>query len=317
MRCRLFCVLIITWYCSDGCLRSASAQTATLTPGNNTFNYTTISSLSTAVTQTFTDQLAITVPLLSLLSSVQVRATGDLTSTGGQTIPLSNFKVQITAARSSLLGTLLLSTAPQVTLTTANQQLASGLSLGGTLDFTLSTTFSGTIPATTPPGTYTTSVIYSLPTTLGGTPTVTGTIVAVISPLAGIVLQNGGNNATLSFTTAANYQNGVTLVQTNALVAFSNEAYSVNVSGSANLFNGTNFITLGNILISPVPNPANGSIITQEVPLSLSPQNILTAAPAGTQNYNLQYRTTAGNTAFLNKPAGNYTTTITYTITNP
>lgn len=123
----------------------------------------------------------------------------------------------------------------------------------------------------------------------------------------------------MNFATPSDYINGVTLSQPNAMTAFSNTPYSISVKTSGiSLLNGANFINVSNVNVLPTPTVANALITTSNVPLSLTAQNIVTSTAAiGTYNFNLQYSTTAGNTSFLNKPAGSYTTQLTYTITNP
>jgi hypothetical protein len=292
-----------------------SAQSLAVTPA--TVNYTTYSQLNS--TQTVTNQATLT-GVIAVTATLSIKASGPLTSTTvpANTIPLSNVTAQLTAVSPSLLGLVVPSSV--LTLTTNNQAFGTGLlSLSSTL-FSFSYKIAGGSNLMVPPGTYVTTLTFTITNTLGLLPTITGTCLlsVVISPISGIALQNGGSNATISFTTPSNYINGVTLNQSNALTAFSNLPYSIMANtSSASLVNGANFINVSNISLLPAPTVTNALITPHTVALSTTSQSIITStATAGTYNFNLQYQTSAGNNAFL-KPAGNYTTTLTYTITNP
>ncbi len=292
-----------------------SAQTLTANPV--TVNYTTYSQLTS--TQTATNRAVLTGGL-AVTVTLSIKASGPLTSTTApsNTIPLSDVTAQLTGVSPALAGMTVPSSV--LTLTTSNQAFGTGLLSLAPVTFTMSYNIAGGSNLMVPPGTYVTTLTYTVTNTLGLFPTTTGTALLslVISPIAGIALQNGGSSATLAFTTFANYTNGVTINQTNALAAFSNEPYSITANtSSASLANGSNFINVSNINLLPSPVVTNALITTRSIALSTSTQNIVTSTAApGVYDFNLQYQTTAGNTAFL-KPAGSYSTTLTYTITNP
>lgn len=305
------CLFILLCTCTIG----ATAQSLTAT--NIVANYTTYTQLTSPQTINGTATLS---GAIAVTASLYIRAAGPLTSTTvpTNTIPLSGITVQLTAVNPSLLGLVIPSGI--IPLTTTSQSLGTGLLSLSNTTFSLSYV----VPSTNllvPPGTYETTLTYTIANTLNLFPQIVGTskLQVVISTISGIALQNGGTSAAVNFTTPADYINGVTLTQNNALTAFSNTPYSVTVNTTGiSLVNGSNFINASNVNLLATPVPANPLITTPSVTLSLTPKNIITStATPGTYNFNLQYSTNAGNTAFINNAAGAYTNTLTYTITNP
>ncbi len=128
------------------------------------------------------------------------------------------------------------------------------------------------------------------------------------------VLQLTVNTPTvgLNFATAANYNNGVTSVVNNQVTVGCNRAYSISVkTAGPNLTSGANTIPVSNISVRTTGLAVGTPRIIAA--LSTTDQSLVTGLPAAmAQSVNVQYSTTAGNTAFL-KPAGAYTTTITFT----
>lgn len=120
------------------------------------------------------------------------------------------------------------------------------------------------------------------------------------------------NAVNLAFATIANYQNGVTSLVNNQLTITSNRAYDLKVkAGTENLVNGTNTIPVSNVSVQTV-GTGNGTPSTVNA-LSITDQTLATGIPASmSKNISLEYKTAANNEAFL-KPAGAYTTTLTYT----
>lgn len=120
------------------------------------------------------------------------------------------------------------------------------------------------------------------------------------------------NAVNLNFATPADYQNGVNSTANNQLTVTCNRAYDLRIKTSnATLVNGTNTIPVSNISVQTV-GTGNGttSVVNN---LSTTDQSLATGVPASmSKNISLQYSTAAGNQAFL-KPAGAYTTTLTYT----
>jgi hypothetical protein len=151
------------------------------------------------------------------------------------------------------------------------------------------------------------------------------TLTVNLTALSGIRLNAAGLNPTLNYLTDADYTNGVTLSQTAALSTFSTSAYSVTIYATTQLVNTTNSaisIPAGDVTVTPslaVANP-DITITPKAIPVAIANATKLIGSTSGTvlQNFNLAYSTVgAPTTDFINKPAGAYATTITYTITNP
>ena len=99
----------------------------------------------------------------------------------------------------------------------------------------------------------------------------------------------------------------------NQLTVVSNRAYGLSIkTAGPNLTSGANTIPVSNVAVQTT-GLAVGTPRTVSA-LSTTDQSLATGLPATmTQSVNVQYSTAAGNTAFL-KPAGAYSTTITFTV---
>jgi hypothetical protein len=128
------------------------------------------------------------------------------------------------------------------------------------------------------------------------------------------VLQLTVNTATvtLNFATPADYNNGVTSSVANQISVTCNRAYDLKIkTTTASLASGANTIPVSNV--STLATYTGQAAANPTVSLSTVDQSLATAVPASTtRSINLQYSTSAGNQAFL-KPAGAYTTTLTFT----
>jgi len=150
----------------------------------------------------------------------------------------------------------------------------------------------------------------------------TGTVTlnCVLNNVTSITIGASFQTTALTYTTAADYTNGVTTNQTAALTAISNQAYSVKVIASQDLTNNTNTIPIGDVTITPSFTGTNSNITCTAKALSKTVTNTIISSSVGTtsQAYNLEYSTVgAPSSDFLGKPAVTYTSTLTYTITNP
>lgn len=134
-----------------------------------------------------------------------------------------------------------------------------------------------------------------------------------------------GQDATLNYTTPADYQNGVSITQATAFTASSTQAYTVKVKASGDLvYSGAAAANTGDIPVVNVKVNANASgtsgvTFASAVGLTTDDQTIITSEAGTTsQIYSLTYSTVdAPASDFLNKAAGTYSTTLTYTITAP
>lgn len=139
------------------------------------------------------------------------------------------------------------------------------------------------------------------------------TLTVTLTPV--LVMTVNETNPTLVFSNATDYANGVSATYNNALTVTSTTAYTIKVrSGSADLVNGSNTIPVSNVKVAPSGTTGIGTTTT--VSISTTDQAIITTAPAAIlKNINLQYSTDANNEAFIGKPSGNYTATLTFTAT--
>lgn len=258
--------------------------------------------------------------VLSALRSLNVRSQSlTLSGPGGNSIPIGQVKVQVTQV--TVNNVVQSGTFPQVQLTTTNQAIQpTGLNLGiaATVRYNIRYTLTGGANLLKPAGTYTATLTYSLVDLAGLLGAITGTTTfnINITNQSAIIVNNP--TAALSFSLPSHYQLGRQLSQTNALQTFSNIPYSVSVRASQALTSGGNTIPVSNVSVTPgLATPVSGVSLTP-ANLSTSNQTIITSAISTLpQLFNLTYATTPGNLAFFNKPAGTYTTTLTYTITAP
>jgi hypothetical protein len=149
------------------------------------------------------------------------------------------------------------------------------------------------------------------------------TLDVVINNVTSLTIQGADQTATLTYSTQSDFANGVTTTQPAAMTAVSNQPYSVTVYASGNLLNGaSNTIPVDDVTVTPTPSTTDASATCLAVAIPVSAGSALpiihSSAGTTTQNFDLAY-TTAGApiTDFLGKPAGTYTTTLTYTITTP
>jgi hypothetical protein len=297
--------------------RHAYAQ-LTVNPGAVSFTINNATLYRNGNSITYTAHLQQTL-LLSVGWSLTVRASSANLTSGANSIPAGNVKVQVTSATygsSNVPGPF-----PVVSLSNSNQAVipSSGLVLGllSTLRVNLKYTVAGDANLLKPAGTYATQLTFTLNNVLLSY-SANVSFSVVLANYASIAIQGGGSTAALSFSTPNDYKNGVQLNQAQALNVFSNQSYKVAVKAAQNLKNGLEFIPIGNISLQPVPSPSATGLSASTAALSLSDQNIITSsAPTLSQNFNLKYYTQPANAAFLNKPAGTYTSTLVYTITAP
>lgn len=170
-------------------------------------------------------------------------------------------------------------------------------------------------------GTYTVPLVYTVSKTAASFPatpiskTMSSNTQIVVSNMMEVVVL--GSQVDLTVNTVAKYQQGVTTTVPNQVKLSSTVPYNITVKAS-----GTNLsssggvnIPVGVITIEGMP----GQTGITPVVLSASPQPIITSGnPVIDRLLNLQYRIPATQTSnLLNKAAGRYNTTITYSIVAP
>lgn len=149
------------------------------------------------------------------------------------------------------------------------------------------------------------------------------TLNVVINDVTSLSILSADQTTTLTYLTAANYANGVTVTQPAAMTAISNQPYSITVYAAGNLLNGaTNTIPVGDVTVTPTPTTIDGSATCTPAAIPVSAVSaipiVTSTAGTTTQSFDLAYTTVGAPIAdFLGKPAGTYTTTLTYTITTP
>jgi hypothetical protein len=282
------------------------------------FPFNSESEYKTGIVLPSANQLTYLSPLLGLglIVNVQVSAAGNLicTTNPSLSIPIGDIQIQntgITGASPTTAGSV-------INLSGTTQVIGNSLLiLLQTATFAFQYSATGGADFLVPAGTYSTTLTYTV-TNLGIIKSsATATLSVTISSINAVSLQGAGNIATLTFSTPANYENGVQITQPAALNIFSTLPYHVSVS-APNLNYMSNTIPIGNVNINATPSTSNASITTTIASLLSSAQTIITSGiPTLSQNFDLLYSTGAGNNAFLNKPAGTYTSTLTYTITSP
>ncbi|RAJ04103.1 hypothetical protein LX64_02981 [Chitinophaga skermanii] len=139
------------------------------------------------------------------------------------------------------------------------------------------------------------------------------TLTVILNPV--LVMTLSATPPTLTFATANDYANGVSATYANAITVTSTANYSITVkTSSADLANGANTIPVSNVNVAVSGTTGVGT--TGSGALSTTDLAIVTNAPAAiAKGIGLTYSTTAGNPAFVGKPSGNYTTTLTFTAT--
>lgn len=131
-----------------------------------------------------------------------------------------------------------------------------------------------------------------------------------------ISVNSGQTTVTITFNESSDYLNGVSSSQTEHLEVSSTEEFVVKVStASENLSDGTNMIPVNTITVTPVyASGTNPGATATAVALSTTATTILSSTNGTTEAlYDVTYDASGGPN-YVNKPAGTYTTTVTYTI---
>jgi hypothetical protein len=152
------------------------------------------------------------------------------------------------------------------------------------------------------------------------------TLNVVLTDVRSIKVNPAQTTVSLNFANAADYQNGVVNTQPSHLEITSTNGYVVKVkSASANLVNGTNNIPVNTITLMPNVTAGNsggsGTVVISLSSASITPVNLsptpttIISSPTGQTKvfYDMKYGAQGGS-SYINKAAGTYSTTITYTI---
>ena len=134
-------------------------------------------------------------------------------------------------------------------------------------------------------------------------------------PTYGIQFDANAQNVLLEFKTANDYANGVSKTQSKAFSTFSNTPYVVRVNTlSSNLASNTNE-TLPVSAVKLTVKDNQNQVVTGNVNLSSTPQNVLSSAAHSTSKFfDTTYSTQAGDVTFFNKSSEQYSGTLVYTM---
>lgn len=143
------------------------------------------------------------------------------------------------------------------------------------------------------------------------------TLNVVLADVRSIKLNPAQSTVQLRFNNATDYQNGVVLNNQAHLEVTSTGGFQVKVKSSgASLQNGTNTIPVSTITLTPTLNSgyADAGLGLQTVTLSATQQQLITTPNGSTKIvFDVRY-TASGGQPYINKPAGTYVTTVTFSI---
>ena len=168
-------------------------------------------------------------------------------------------------------------------------------------------------------GTYTLPIVYTVAKNVSAYPptlasiTTNSSVQLTVAKMSELTIPVSTVN--LSFTTAAAYNQGVTTAMPNPITVSSTVPYGVTVKTSGNFISGANSIPASVMIVE---GTATQTGITPIV-LSTTAQNLFSSAdPVIDRAINLQFRVPNTQTPnLLNKPAGTYNATVTFTIVAP
>lgn len=168
-------------------------------------------------------------------------------------------------------------------------------------------------------GTYTLPVVYTIAKNSSAYPSVLASLTMNNSVQVNVAkmseLTIPASIVNLNFTTAAAYSQGVTFAMPNPVTVSSTVPYGVTVKTSGNFTSGANSIPASVVTVEGAP----GQTGVNSVILSTTAQNLFTGAdPVIDRGINIQFRVPNTQTVnLLNKPAGTYNATVTFTIVAP
>lgn len=168
-------------------------------------------------------------------------------------------------------------------------------------------------------GTYTLPIVYTIakkssayPLTLASI-TTNSSVQVTVAKMSELTIPVSTVN--LSFTTATAYNQGVTTAMPNPITVSSTVPYGVTVKTSGNFISGANSIPASVMIVEGTATQTGISPVT----LSTTAQSLFSSAdPVIDRAINLQFRVPNTQTPnLLNKPAGTYNATVTFTIVAP
>ena len=142
-----------------------------------------------------------------------------------------------------------------------------------------------------------------------------------LQSIQSIRINEAQSDVAISLATASEYMNGKSSSQADHIEIMSNSNYEIKVSASTNLIGDAGSIDINTVTVTPtlgsVGGATEGNIQLNPVALSLNDNTIVQSFQGDAQrSFNIQYQL-AGGEEYLNKPAGTYSTLVTYTILAP
>ena len=169
-------------------------------------------------------------------------------------------------------------------------------------------------------GTYTLPIFYTVAKTSNYTitaasATMNSSIQVTVPKLSELTIP-GGTTASFNFNTAASYNQGLIAAMSNPVTLSSTVPYTVTVKVGGDFTSGSNTIPAS---VATLEKTAAETAAVNPVVLSTTAQTLIsTSNPQIDRAINLQFRIPSTQTVnLLNKPAGTYNTTVTFTIVAP
>nr|WP_199078458.1 hypothetical protein [Pedobacter sp. ASV19] len=168
-------------------------------------------------------------------------------------------------------------------------------------------------------GTYTLPILYTIAKNVSAYPPTLASISTSSSVQVNVAkmseLTIPVSTVNLSFTTATAYNQGVTTAMPNPITVSSTVPYGVTVKTSGNFISGANSIPASVMIVEGAAGQTGISPVT----LSTTATSLFTGSdPVIDRAINLQFRVPNTQTSnLLNKPAGTYNATVTFTIVAP
>lgn len=148
-----------------------------------------------------------------------------------------------------------------------------------------------------------------------------GTNLAVeLQSIQSITVNEAQSNVAISLSTASEYLNGKTSQQADHIKIMSSSNYEIKVSAATNLIGESSSIDIGTVTLVPSQGSVGGennNLNMNPIALSLADTTLVQASQGDAERtFNVDYKV-SGGADYLNKPAGTYSTLITYTILMP
>jgi hypothetical protein len=185
--------------------------------------------------------------------------------------------------------------------------------------------FSGGAPFLVPNGTYSTQLVFQFynadDVLVSQSPAINVQFLMNSSNnyMFSLLMQNGGEQANIALNTVAQYLNGITTEQVDALQVTAYQPYQLIVKAAqANFTNSstTYQLPVSVVSIAVKPHPSQSYITNYTLSLSATDQVALINNQSSNppQNFNIQYLIAGRNDIVIQAPPGSYSTTLYFTV---